>query len=743
MAVAFRASALLGDDGAGLTSSISGTLPSSARIGDVALLAVVQATGVNTFTDPSGWTRLTGPDRLNTNISTALWAKKVASGDPGSTVTVNASGGSRFVGVVSVFSGAAGIGDIVIGEPQATATASTSVVSATVPTTVANTAIVSFWAVRSNTVTPPSVTVPGSHTADGQSNTANAAAPNFAIRASHRTSLAATPGSYGGATATISQSSTALVYTVALPPAVADTAPTANAGPDQTVEPWTQVTLSGTASDVDGTIVEDGWSQTGGSPTVTLSGTGATVTFEAPPGLANTTLTFTYSATDNAGNTSTDTMTVTVLQATEKAAVGGVLVPVRFVEVAGDPVDPEEPAPPEEFPAPITMHEWSMWARTDDYAISEPLPIISASFVKRHMGVSTAVCRTPYSAARWAALQPASGVAIYRDGRQEFTGRLVSHEKEWDADSGRATITVEAQGDERGLAGRLVFPDPLRAADDQTVNDYWTSSGVAASTAMVELISDQAGPTCRAERRIPGLVLGSDPGVGVVRSWSVLFEPNVLEQLAVMSVASGANLGLRVTSEGGSLEFSIYEPRDVSDRIVFSPDMNNLVGFTYKAAAPDVTDAVSAGQGELHARTRRHSTTADPLALAWAEQRWVYVDRRDTADSAELVQSADDAVTGGAPLVSLAVTLTDSQAATYGRDWGLGDVVTVYVGLPGEAKTPVVDVVREILFEVDENGVESIRPAIGSYDAKAILPTPTQRQLAAVGGALRGLIARQ
>jgi hypothetical protein len=114
------------------------------------------------------------------------------------------------------------------------------------------------------------------------------------------------------------------------PDVVANVAPIANAGSDQIVEPWNTVTLTGIDSDSDGTVVTRGWTQTGGSA-VTINGSGATVTFSAPATIAGTTLTFQYSATDNGGLTSTDTMTVTVLPVTERAVINGVEVPMRII----------------------------------------------------------------------------------------------------------------------------------------------------------------------------------------------------------------------------------------------------------------------------------------------------------------------------------------------------------------------------------------------------------------------------
>lgn len=103
---------------------------------------------------------------------------------------------------------------------------------------------------------------------------------------------------------------------------IANAAP--NAGVDQTVDAYTQVTLS--AIDVESAVT---WSQTGGSPSVTLGGSGNVRTFTAPAVRAGTTLTFT--ATDAGGLT--DTMSVTVYPHNEWAVVGSAEVPMQVVKV--------------------------------------------------------------------------------------------------------------------------------------------------------------------------------------------------------------------------------------------------------------------------------------------------------------------------------------------------------------------------------------------------------------------------
>ncbi|GAC1630333.1 MAG: hypothetical protein NVS9B10_22630 [Nevskia sp.] len=106
------------------------------------------------------------------------------------------------------------------------------------------------------------------------------------------------------------------------PPPV-NQAPTANAGPSQTVVAGASVSLPGSGADSDGTIVSYAWAQTAG-PTVTLNNAAtATASFTAPAVTASTALTFRLTVTDNQGATGSSTVTVTV---TPAAAAGNVTI---------------------------------------------------------------------------------------------------------------------------------------------------------------------------------------------------------------------------------------------------------------------------------------------------------------------------------------------------------------------------------------------------------------------------------
>jgi rhodanese-related sulfurtransferase len=90
--------------------------------------------------------------------------------------------------------------------------------------------------------------------------------------------------------------------------------PEANAGADQTVKEGATVILDSSGStDTDGTIASRSWTQTGGTPAVTLPNPAAIKPiFTAPDVSASTVLTFTLTVTDDDGAIDMDTVSVTV-----------------------------------------------------------------------------------------------------------------------------------------------------------------------------------------------------------------------------------------------------------------------------------------------------------------------------------------------------------------------------------------------------------------------------------------------
>ena len=97
-------------------------------------------------------------------------------------------------------------------------------------------------------------------------------------------------------------------------PGPVNAAPAANAGSNQTVDEQTEVTLTGSGADNDGTIQSYSWTQVSGS-TVTLDDPDATTTTFTAPDVASESaeLVFQLTVTDNQGATATDEVSVTVM----------------------------------------------------------------------------------------------------------------------------------------------------------------------------------------------------------------------------------------------------------------------------------------------------------------------------------------------------------------------------------------------------------------------------------------------
>ena len=90
----------------------------------------------------------------------------------------------------------------------------------------------------------------------------------------------------------------------------ANSAPTANAGPDRSIVSGGQATLSGSANE----SVSYSWTRSGHTSGSLANATSATATWTAPNTNSTQTFDFVLTVTDSGGLTGTDTMTVTVGQ---------------------------------------------------------------------------------------------------------------------------------------------------------------------------------------------------------------------------------------------------------------------------------------------------------------------------------------------------------------------------------------------------------------------------------------------
>lgn len=273
------------------------------------------------------------------------------------------------------------------------------------------------------------------------------------------------------------------------------------------------------------------------------------------------------------------------------------------------------------------------------------------------------------------------------------------------------TLTVSGVTDDFWASARLIYPDPTQPATSQTAAAYDTRSGIA-ETVLRALVNANAGPGALLARRVPDLQLEPvDLGRGAAIKTSARFD-RLSDVLTAGSVAGG--LGWRIVHNGTAAIFEVYEPVDRSAEVRFSRGVGNLRAHSYSVDAPTATRAIVAGQGEGTART------IVERGLAAAETTWgmrleSFVDRRDTNDLALLAQAGDESLADTGPTAGLSISPIDIPRIRYGRDYRVGDTVSVTVGT-----AEIVDVVRKVTLVVDANGPR-VRPLVGT-DNEPLIP---------------------
>ena len=116
---------------------------------------------------------------------------------------------------------------------------------------------------------------------------------------------------------------------LSLPSCLDNVPPIAYAGADKSVTENTLVTLSGSGSDSDGTIVSYTWSQVSGTLVDISGANSARAMFQAPEVSADTTLEFQLQVEDDDGITTTDRVSVIVMDLVAPDAIAGIDQTVR------------------------------------------------------------------------------------------------------------------------------------------------------------------------------------------------------------------------------------------------------------------------------------------------------------------------------------------------------------------------------------------------------------------------------
>lgn len=326
-----------------------------------------------------------------------------------------------------------------------------------------------------------------------------------------------------------------------------------------------------------------------------------------------------------------------------------------------------------------------------------------------------------------------AGIVVVRNGKTILSGPVTGRRRNWNKDGDR--LTINGKDDLLHLFRNLAYPVPL--GPPYTSNAYDVRTG-AAETVMKQYVEANIGANARQERRISNLFVAANQGQGKNVTGRARFH-NLGEMFASLALAGG-DIGFRIVQVGKNLEFQVYQPTDKSKEVLFSPLLGNLQSFEYYTEDPEANYVIVGGGGEGTSRILLEK--GDSISISNVSRIESFIDRRDTTDTTELQQAMDEELQQKAQKVGLSISPIDSDSFSFGRDYQLGDRVSVVLTQANEVvdeeeihyfiaayqtgsemttrvrtiqeKLEVIsDVVREIKITVTPEG-ERITPVIGT-----------------------------
>ena len=325
-------------------------------------------------------------------------------------------------------------------------------------------------------------------------------------------------------------------------------------------------------------------------------------------------------------------------------------------------------------------------------------------------------------------LQPGNRLVVIRDGDIWCAGPLEEPQSvTWDLESNAApgTVTASFSDDLARVAGYLTYQNPAAAFAGQDPDGTVVRTITSASAEVIirTLVNENCGPGAISARRIEQLVLGAVAGVGSTTSISTRFEA-LLDVCRTLAAPDG--LGFRTQQVGDEIRFGVYAPVDRTATARFSTALGNLRSVSYSLTAPLATAELVQG-GDPSAASGVYVEVDSGSAATWYRIEKLQ-DQTGVADDldGELTQAGTAAFADDNPTSSLSTVTVDTDDLRAGRDFFLGDRVTVV--LPSGQE--VADTVRTISLAATPDTGEVVTSVIGNGDQTTVTATlKTVREL--------------
>ena len=337
-----------------------------------------------------------------------------------------------------------------------------------------------------------------------------------------------------------------------------------------------------------------------------------------------------------------------------------------------------------------------------DFVHRGPLPLEGGSVVIRNNDVSTFLIDIDTSSDQWASMVSQYGdmkswhVQLFDslDGDVPLMSGIITSDTVGRAEYPTAQWSGRCHLDY--LDGMITLPSPSRAADNQTDGSHYKANG-SASTVIHNLVRSHRAdrsPT-RPEFRTPLQVDSTVPSFGGNVRVETRFKP-LLEEVQQLA-KTGDTIFATTMDNDGTIRFTQSVPTDRSRYIRLAEDNDALGEWSMERTRPEVTKVLVAGQGEGDARTL---ILVEGNENEWGVNRLVFQDRRDTDELADLQQAGEDTLLDNAETATISLDLVDTPDMEFGKDYWLGDIVTVQLA---DGAT-IVDGVQEVELDYTAQG---------------------------------------
>jgi Siphovirus ReqiPepy6 Gp37-like protein len=290
------------------------------------------------------------------------------------------------------------------------------------------------------------------------------------------------------------------------------------------------------------------------------------------------------------------------------------------------------------------------------------------------------------------------------------------------------------------IANRICFPNPAVAWASQVNTATDAVSNMNLESAIKHYVNNNIGPGAISARRNTFLTIGTNQNRGPNVSYTVKFgtdvDLNLLDVINAMIYNSASNMGVQVTRNPSThnLTFDVYIPRNLTGKAYFSENLGNMSAINFGITDPTCTDALVQGA----ATTGTASVFIQQTGSGRTSWNVVedFINDSSESDTNNLNTDAATTLAQGTFGPVMTITATDLPFLTFGRDYYLGDTVTVEIqtnAITGQTAATYSDVISGVVVTADPSQSPEITvvPTVGNTNNPTASNTTAIAQLTA------------